>query len=130
VVIVAGLLIGSALRSDDGDDTASVTLQEGTLDGTDWREVAARDVEGSTGAFLYEGDDDAPLNGACDLTPQDVTYGDQTVVFGRAPADADTVAVVMEDGEVVEIATVTADGVDGRFYVEVVDGDVDAEALQ
>ena len=63
------------------------------------------------------------------LTPQDATFGDQTVVFGRAASDARQVEVVLSDGETVEVDTVTAEGVDGRFYVTVVDGDVDAERL-
>ena len=36
----------------------------------------------------------------------------------------------LEDGEVVEADTVDAEGIDGRFYVILVDGDVDAEALE
>jgi hypothetical protein len=48
-------------------------------------------------------------------------------VFGRADPDLTSVAVELDTGEVVEIDTVTADGIEGRFFVEVVDGDVDAE---
>ena len=36
---------------------------------------------------------------------------------------------MLDNGEVVEIDTTTADGIDGRFYVQVVDGDVDAEGF-
>ncbi len=128
VVIIAGLVIGTVLNDEDSpNDTRSVTLREGTLAGTDWRVEAARDVEGDVCAFLYE--DGEQLNGACTTTPQDVTYGDQTVVFGRAASDATSVRVGLEDGTVLEVDTVVAEGIEGRFYVEVVDGDVDAEML-
>ena len=130
VVVVIGLVVGSLLsQEDDPDDTAAVTILEGTLEGTDWRVDATRDVEGATCAFLYEGDDDAPLNGACALTPQDVTYGDQTVVFGKAASDDAEVVVTFEDGTRATIPTVTAEGIEGRFYAQVVDGDLDAESL-
>ena len=130
VVVVIGLVVGTLLNpGDDPDDTAAVTILEGTLEGTEWRVDATRDVEGATCAFLYQGDDDAPLNGACTLTPQDVTYGDRTVVFGKAASDDEEVTVVFEDGSTTEIATVTAEGIEGRFYAQVVDGDLDAETL-
>ena len=87
-----------------------------------------RDVDGASCVFLYQ--DGEQLTGACAVTPQDVTIGDQTVVFGRADRRRRrTVSVELDNGEVVEIDTTTADGMDGRFYVEVVDGDVDAVAL-
>jgi hypothetical protein len=128
VVVIAGLVIGTALSNDDDPNTVeSVTLEEGTIDGVEWRVDAERDIDGDTCAFLYE--DGAQLTGACSLTPQDATFGDQTVVFGRAAGDARRVEVVLSDGDVVEVDTVTAEGVDGRFYVTVVEGDVDAERL-
>jgi hypothetical protein len=115
IVIFIGIIIGTALRDDDSAEEDHVTLLDGELEGTEWKVDAVTDVDGQTCVFLYEGDADDPLNGTCDLQPQDVTYGDQTVVFGRA--------------ETVEIDTTTADGMDGRFYAQVVDGDVDAESL-
>lgn len=128
VVIIVGLVVGAALnQQEDPDAERSVTLDEGTLDGVEWRVDARRDVEGDLCAFLYE--DGEQLTGACTLTPQDATFGDQTVVFGKAASAAATVAVVLSDGETVEIDTVTADGLDGRYYVQVVEGDVDAERL-
>ena len=128
VVVIAGLVIGTALSNDDDPNAVlSVTLEEGTIDGVEWRVDAERDVEGDTCAFLYEDGDQ--LTGGCSLEPEDATFGDQTVVFGRAPSDARQVDVVLSDGEVVDVATVTADGLEGRFYVQVVDGDVDAERL-
>ena len=128
VVVIVGLIVGAALnQQEDPDAERSVTLDEGTIDGIEWRVDARRDVEGDFCAFLYE--DGAQLTGACTLTPQDATFGGQTVVFGKASSDATSVAVVLSDGETVEIATVPADGLDGRYYVQVVDGDVDAEGL-
>lgn len=128
VVVIGGLIVGSVLSGeDDPNDEASVTLDEGTIDGTEWRVDAVRDVEGDECAFLFR--DGEQLTGACTLTPQDATIGPQTVVFGRAATDSTSVRVLLDDGEVVDIDTVTAEGIDGRFYVEVVDGDVDAEGF-
>lgn len=62
-------------------------------------------------------------------TPDDATFGDQTVVFGKAASDTTTVRVKLSNDTVVEIDTVEADGIDGRYYAEVVDGDVDAAGL-
>lgn len=129
VVILVGVVVGTMLnRPDDQPEERSVTLAEGTIGEVDWRVDAVRDVEGEVCAFLYE--DGVQLTGACALTPQDATFGDETVVFGRAAEGAATVEVVLNDGEVVEIPTVEADGIDGRFYVQVVPGDVDAERLR
>ncbi|MEO6317633.1 MAG: hypothetical protein ABIP36_02505 [Acidimicrobiales bacterium] len=127
-VVIVGFVVGAALnQQEDPDAERSVTLDEGTLDGVEWRVDALRDVEGDFCAFLYE--DGAQLTGACTLTPQDATFGDQTVVFGKAASNTTSVAVVLSDGETVDIDTVTADGLDGRYYVQVVEGDVDAERL-
>ena len=63
------------------------------------------------------------------LTPDDATFGDETVVFGRADSAAEAVRVVLNVGEVVEIDTVEVEGFEGRFYAELVEGDVDAERL-
>jgi len=128
-VIVIGLVIGKALSDDDGGDVPGeerATLDEGTLAGTAWRVDAVVDVEGDVCAFLYA--DDEQLTGACDQTPQDATFGDETVVFGVA-GERERVAVELSDGEVVEIETAAAGDIAGRFYVTVVPGDVDAEGL-
>lgn len=126
VVVIAGLVIGTVLSRDDGpDDEAAVTLDEGTIGDTDWRVDAVRDVEGESCAFLFQ--DGEQLTGACTLTPQDATIGDETVVFGRADDRLSSVRVELDTGEVVEIDTTTVEGIAGRFYVTVVDGDVDAE---
>jgi hypothetical protein len=128
VVVIAGLIVGSLLSGkDDPNDEASVTLDEGTIDGTEWRVDAVRDVDGAECAFLFQ--DGEQLTGACTLTPQDATIGQQTVLFGRAATVSPSVRVLLDTDEVVEIDTVTAKGIDGRFYVEVVDGDVDAEGF-
>ena len=125
IVVLAGLFVGALLRADDdGPDERSVTLDQGEIDGTEWRIDAVRDVEGATCAFSYL--DDVQSTGACSFDPQDETIGDRTIVFGRAAAGATDVSVELTDGETVEIDTVAVDGVDGRFYVTVVDGDVDA----
>ena len=129
IVIVLGLVVGTALRGDDEPSERHVTLEEGELDGVEWKVDAVKDVDGQSCIFLYEADAEEPLNGTCDLEPQDVSYEDETVVFGRADAGDRTVTVELTGGEPVEVDTVTADGVDGRFYVTVVDGDVDAGAL-
>jgi hypothetical protein len=128
-VIIAGIVIGTVLSGGDDEpaDTVAVTLDEGTIGGTEWRVDAERDIEGDSCAFLYE--DGVQLTGACTDTPQDATFGDETVVFGRAPGDAASVRVALSNGDTVDIDTVAADGVPGRFYVIVVDGDVDAEGL-
>ena len=129
VVILIGVVVGTALnRPDEPDEERSVTIAEGTTsDGTEWRVDAVRDIEGDLCAFLFEGD--AQLTGGCALTPDDATFGDQTVVFGRTASDVTSVRVVLNTGEVVEIDTVEAEGVAGRYYAEVVEGDVDAERL-
>ncbi len=130
IVILVGVVIGTVLRSDDdADEEQHVALQDGDIDGTAWRVDAVRDVEGETCVFLYEGDAADPLNGTCDLEPQDVTYGDQTVVFGRTRPGAAQAKVELSNDEDVEVDTRSVDGMDGLFYVTVVDGDVDAVAL-
>ena len=129
-VILIGVVIGTVLRSDDDpEEERHATLDEGQLAGAAWRVDAVRDVDGETCVFLYEDDAEDPLNGTCDLEPQDVTYGDDTVVFGRAPNGGTEVTVELSDDETVTVETRTADGIDGRFYVTVVDGDVNAVAL-
>jgi hypothetical protein len=127
IVILLGLVVGTALSNDDddGEDEAAVTLDEGTIDAVRWRVDAERDIEGDSCAFLYQ--DGEQLTGACAITPQDATIGDQTVVFGMAEDGVASVRVRLDDGEVVEIDTTTAEGIEGTFFVEVVDGDVDAE---
>ncbi|MGQ0432734.1 MAG: hypothetical protein ACT452_10070, partial [Microthrixaceae bacterium] len=116
VVIVAGIVIGTILDQPGGpDEERSVTLDEGTIDGTAWRVDAVRDIEGESCAFLYA--DGEQLSGGCEHTPDDATFGDRTVVFGATSADTTTVRVVLSDARVVEIDTVEADGIDGRFYV-------------
>jgi hypothetical protein len=131
VVVLLGILVGTALRGDDEEpEEEHVTLEEGELDGVAWRVDAVRDVEGSTCIFLYEEDAADPENGTCDLQPHDVTYGDQTVVFGRAEPDASEVTVELSGDETAEADTVTADGLPGRFYVTVVQGAVDALSLE
>ena len=129
IVVLIGIIIGLFLRdTDEGPTEVHDTLESGELDGISWQVDAVQDVDGQSCIFLYEDGADDPLNGTCDLQPQDVTYGDQTVVFGRA--DAEQVTVELDNGESVVIDTVTAsESIAGRFYVTVVDGDVDAESL-
>ncbi|MGH9085776.1 MAG: hypothetical protein ACRDYW_10010 [Acidimicrobiales bacterium] len=127
VVILGGIVIGTVLNRSDEPEERSVTVEEGTIGGTGWRVDAVRDVEGDTCAFLFE--DDVQLTGGCALTPDDATFGDQTVVFGKAATDTTSVRVELSDGQIVEVDTVEVDGVEGRWYVEVVDGDVDAVGL-
>lgn len=126
VVILLGLVVGKALGGGDEPDDERVALDSGQIDGREWRVDAVRDVEGDVCAFLYEGGEQ--LSGACDDTPQAATFGDQTVVFGYA-GDREAVEVELSDGRVVSVDTVEAGSVEGRFYVQVVDGDVDAEGL-
>jgi hypothetical protein len=128
VVIVGGIVIGTmASRPDAPARELSVTIDSGTIGGVAWRVDAVRDVDGDHCAFLFQ--DGEQLTGGCALTPDDATFGDQTVVFGRAATNAATVRVELSTGEVVEIDTVEADGLDGRYYASVVDGDVDAKRL-
>ncbi len=127
IVVIGGLVVGSVLSRPDDPEDEAVTLDEGTIDGTAWRVDAVEDVQGDTCTFLYE--DGAQLTGGCAFTPQDATFGQRTVVFGKAEDAAEVVEVQLDTGDVVEIATREADGVDGRFYVEVVDGDVDAAGI-
>ncbi|MGK2948212.1 MAG: hypothetical protein ACSLFP_06535, partial [Acidimicrobiales bacterium] len=129
VVVILGFAAGSALSGSDDPSETTVTLDEGTLDGTDWRVDAVVDIEDDVCAFLYVDDDEVSLNGACTLTPQDVTFGDETVVFGQAGSEATEVSVLLDTGDVVDIPTVEADGIAGRFYVQIVPGDVDAAGL-
>lgn len=128
IVILLGIVVGTALdQPEDPPEERSVTIAEGTIGATEWRVDAVRDVEGDVCAFLFE--DGAQLTGGCALTPQDATFGEETVVFGRAESGTTSVAVVLSDGSTVEIPTVEAAGVEGRFYAQVVPGDVDAERL-
>jgi hypothetical protein len=130
IVVLIGIVIGTVLRSDDDEpEELHVELQRGELEGVAWQVDAVRDVDGQTCVFLYEEGAGEPLNGTCDLQPQDVTYGDQTVVFGRAEPGDRSVSVELEDGEEVEVDTSSVDDLDGRFYVTIVDADVDAESL-
>jgi len=127
-VVLIGIIIGLFLRdTDEGPTESSVTLEEGDIDGTVWRVDAEVDVEGATCVFSYL--DDAQSTGACSLDPQDDTIGDRTIVFGRAATDADQVTVELSNGESVDIDTTTAEGMDGRFYVQVVEGDVNTVSL-
>ena len=129
VVILVGVVVGTVLnRPDDPPEEVSVTIDEGTIGDVAWRVDAVRDVDGETCAFLFE--NGAQLTGGCALTPDDASFGDQTVVFGKAPSRAESVRVVLSNGEVVEIDTVAAEGIDGRYYATVVAGDVDAERLE
>ena len=128
IVVVIGLIVGTLLNDKQSPaGERSVTLDQGALDGTDWRVDAVRDVQGDTCAFLYA--DGEQLTGACSLTPQDATFGDQTVVFGKAASTSDSVSVQLSNGTVVDIPTQPADGISGRYYVKVVPGDVDAEGF-
>jgi hypothetical protein len=124
VVVIGGLVLGSVLSRPDAPQDEVVTLDEGTIDGTQWRVDAVEDEQGDGCIFLFE--DDEQLTGGCALTPQDATFGQQTVVFGKAASGAESVSVQLSSGEVVEIDTVEADDLSGRWYVQVVDGDVDA----
>jgi hypothetical protein len=128
LVILGGIVLGTVLNRDEEPEERSVTVDEGTIGDTEWRVDAVRDIEGDTCAFLFE--DGVQLTGGCALTPDDATFGDRTVVFGKAATGTASVRVALSDGEVVEIDTVEVDGVEGRWYVEVVDGDVDAVGLE
>jgi hypothetical protein len=130
LVMLVGLAVGTALnRPDDPNDTARVTVDEGTIGDTDWEVTAERDVEGAACAFLYEDGGEDPLTGACSLTPQDATFGEETVVFGRAGSDKAEVEVALSDGSTITIPTEVVGDVEGRFYAVVVPGDVDAEGF-
>ncbi len=126
IVVILGLLVGLALSGDDEpDQERRVMLDEGTLDGTAWRVDAVRDLEGESCAFLYA--DLEQLTGGCTASPQDATFGTTTVVFGVAEAGADEVEVPLSDGSTVVADAIPAEGIDGRFYVTIVDRDVDVE---
>ncbi len=128
VVILGGIVVGTVLnRPEEPEEERSVTIDEGAIGDTRWRVDAVRDIDGDTCAFLYE--DEVQLSGGCATTPQDATFDARTVVFGRIGTDATTVRVVLSDAQVIEIDTVEAEGIDGRFYVDVVDRDVDAVRL-
>ncbi|MET0728139.1 MAG: hypothetical protein ABWZ76_07545 [Acidimicrobiales bacterium] len=129
IVILAGIVIGTVLnRPEDPPEEKVVTVADGTtVDGTEWRVDAIRDIEGEVCAFLYE--DGAQLTGACDSTPQDATFGDETVVFGQTDPSTTSIRVILNNADTVEIDAVEAPGIEGRFYAEVVDGDVDVERL-
>jgi hypothetical protein len=127
-VILLGVVIGTVLRNDDDSaEEEHVTLDEGEIDGTQWRVDAVSDVEGESCVFSYL--DDSQSNGACSFDPQDDTIGDETIVFGRADNGQAQVTVELSDGDTVDIDTTTAEGIDGRFYVTVVAADVDAVAM-
>jgi hypothetical protein len=124
VVIVAGLVIGSlaARGGDDGPTEASVRIGQGTADGQEWHVEAVRDVEGEICVFLYV-DRQLQAAGACEPVPDRARFSDRMVVFGIAPREAARVRVGLSDGREVEIDTVGAGEVEGRFYVQEIDGD-------
>jgi hypothetical protein len=126
VVVVLGLVLGRlASGDDDEDDEDAVTLAEGTAGGG-WRVDAVRDVEGEVCVFIYVRGEQS--TGGCGDIAQDETLDDGavTIVFGKAPRDADRVVVPVEPGEPVEVETVAADGIEGRFFVAELEGDLDA----
>jgi hypothetical protein len=128
VVILIGVVIGTVLRDDDdGPEETRENVADGEIDGTSYRVGVERDVQGANCIFLFEGDEQ--ISGACGREPQDVTYGDQTVVFGLTDPVTTTAQVELSNGEVVEITTHGAEAIDDHWYVEEVAGDVDAEAL-
>lgn len=129
IVIVLGVVVGTILnRPDDPPAERSATVDSGTSGGVDWRVEATRDVDDEVCAFLFR--DGEQLTGACTEDPQDATFGDETVVFGRIDGSAEAVRVELSDGEVIEVETQALDGFAGRFYVEVVPGDLDVVALR
>ena len=127
VVVILGLIVGAILRSDsDGPENSVVRLDEGEIAGVPWYVEAVRDEAGDSCIFLYE--DGEQLTGGCTTEPQDATIEDTaTVVFGLAPRESQAVRVGLSNGETLEIETVEAPPVSGRFYVEVVEeeGDID-----
>jgi hypothetical protein len=128
VVIVLGIVVGTVLsRPDPPPKEKAVTVAKGVIGEVEWRVDAVQDVEGDTCAFLYR--DGAQLTGGCALTPDDASFGDQTVVFGRADSATTAVRVVLSNGTLAEIPTVTVEGFEGRFYAKVVRGNVDVERL-
>jgi hypothetical protein len=54
---------------------------------------------------------------------------DTTIVFGQVSTGAEDVTVELSDGTEVDAGTVTEDGFDPRFYVEVVPRAVEAVRL-
>ena len=129
VVVLGGVVIGTALdQPDDPPEERSAPVTDGVAaDGTEWRLDAVVDVDEATCAFLFA--DGAQLTGGCGEVADDATFGDETVVFGHVGGEVETVRVVLNVGRAVEIATVAVDGYEGRFFAELVDGDVDVERL-
>ena len=129
IVIVLGLVIGTVLsqRGDD-DGEKAVTLDEGTIDGVDVarrRRARRRRRQPARSSTRTASSSPAPAPSPR-RTPPSATRPSSSA----APTTASrTVRVELDNGEVVEIDTVTADGVAGTFFVQVVDGDVDAEAF-
>lgn len=129
LVILAGVVVGTALDDpEEAPEEVHVVVAEGTIGTTEWRVDAVQDVEGELCAFLYA--DGAQLTGGCGVEPDDATFVDETVVFGRVDGTAASVEVVLSNAEVVEADTVEAEGLEGRWYAVVVPGDVDVEKLQ
>ena len=129
LVIVVGIVIGTVLRSDDDPtEEQHVTLDEGEIAGTAWRIDAVRDVEGETCVFIYlDGTESQrhvlPRSAGRHLRRRDDRLRPRRHRRRRgSPSSCPTASAV-------DIDTTTADGIDGRFYVTVVDGDVDAVAL-
>ncbi len=129
VVVLGGVVIGTALdQPDDPPEERSTSVTDGVAaDGTEWRLDAVVDVDEATCAFQFA--DEAQLTGGCGELADDATFGEETVVFGHVEGDTETVRVVLNVGEVVEIDTVAVDGYEGRYFAELVEGDVDVERL-
>lgn len=128
VVVFVGFLAGSLASNSGDEDDDHARLAEGT-EGGGWRVDAVRDVQDEVCTFIYVRGEQS--TGGCDTTAQDETLDDGavTIVFGKAPRDARRVAVPIEPGSPVEVDTITAPGLEGRFYVTEVEGDVDAAGV-
>jgi hypothetical protein len=132
VVVVVGLVVGTMLSGDDDEpaEERSELIGDGRLPdgGADraWRVEVQVDETDDTCVFLYADDDQ--LTGSCDDTPQAATIGASTVVFGIVETAGD-VALVLSDDTSLELQTFAVEGFDGRFYVEVVEREVEAVRL-
>ncbi len=126
IAMVLGALVAYAIRGNDDDDVdrrLDVVLERGDAGGDRWSVHGRRDEQGDLCVEIRSRDQ--TVTGACGFDPQEATFEDRTVVFGLAPEAAARVEVALDNGIRPSITTDGNEDFPARYYVTVVDGDVD-----